>query len=144
MGCQEQQAGCQALGRCTDEGPKPLTGGAIADLVVVLDTDDKAVTRQVSARGAMATVTVAAVAASEDEGLLEQSGDSLAAPVIDVVALAFAAQVGVQGMVKVVAPLGIQPIATALRGPQQTHVIEIAFGDYVHLTATLAGHSSGG
>src|SRR5215472_15805495 len=144
MGCQEQQAGRQALGWHTDEGPEPLPGGAIADLVVVLDTDDKAVTGQVSARGAMATVTVATVAAIEDEGLLEQSGDILAAPVIDIVALAFAAQVGVQGMVKVVAPLRLQPVATTLRGPQQTYVIEIAFSDHVHLTATPAGYGRGG
>jgi len=50
-------------------------------------------------------------------------------PEVCVIAVLFAGQVGVDGVVDVIGPLHVDPIATPLSGSDDLDVIEIRFGD---------------
>ncbi len=42
-------------------------------------------------------------------------------------------------MMKIVAPLGVESVASRLRRIEQAHVVEIALGDHVHAAGRVAG-----
>src|SRR5690349_5211409 len=56
---------------------------------------------------------------------------------IEVIAAALSGNQGVQGVVKVVVPLRVQPIATLLACAHEAGVIQVAFGYQEHLPVTL-------
>src|SRR5205807_9400952 len=79
----------------------------IADLVVVLEVAAKAGGRQAGRRPSVAAPSKGGVTAVEDVALAECPGQVLEAPEILVIAGALTSEQGVQGVVEVVAPLGV-------------------------------------
>ena len=83
--------------------------GAVADLIVVLDTDDEAVARQAPPGSgcAVTAATMQAVAAIVNEGFFKQSWPIFVASIVGVITLPFPGQAGVHQMMEVITPLGI-------------------------------------
>jgi hypothetical protein len=112
---------------------EPVAGGAVADLVVVLQVGDQ------SRAGDAGGVDRGAVAAPPERGpgalVQEPAGEHVREPVearlgeVAVVALGLAGEHGVQAVVDVVGPLGVEAVAAALPGGDHPRVVEVGLGD---------------
>src|SRR3569623_2418619 len=97
-----------------------------------------AVARQSAYLFAMAALAEMRVAARVHETLYERRRQVTQPAEIGVIAVAFAGQYGMQRMVKVIAPLGIDAKPAQLAAADDARVIQIAFGDQ-HEMATEVG-----
>lgn len=68
-----------------------------------------------------------AIAAVQREPILKHLSQLLGISIIHVVPLSFARQVGLHRVVEIVAPLGVQTIATPVFGKEKTHIVQITF-----------------
>jgi hypothetical protein len=127
--CGEHETGGDFEAPVTDEMTPALPLGAVTDLIVVLQIAEGAVAREAGGRPAVPTVTKARVAAVVDERVckgLRQVGQR--AKVL-LMPGAFAGEHGVQGVVKVVAPLCREAVAADFGRPHHPRVVQVALGD---------------
>ena len=80
----------------------------------------------------MTAPAITGILPREDEPLAVGGGELGEFAEIGVIPLPLAGQQGVQGMVEVVVPLGIEAVAAALGRGNGAHVVEIALGDDLH------------
>src|SRR6185437_5097745 len=106
------------LSRCTQKRVQPATLGAVADLIVILQANDEAIAGQTLRRRAMFAIAMPTVIAGVQKRLLQHLGQMLRRAEILVVTLRLAGEIGVDGVMKIVTPLGIQAVAAAF-GRQQ-------------------------
>ena len=62
MGCEKQQACRQALRRLRDQRAQPFAGGAVSDLIMVLNADDETIAWKIGAGGPVTTAAMRAIA----------------------------------------------------------------------------------
>src|SRR5690606_1171727 len=101
-----------------------LAAGAVADLVVVLEVAEERVAGHAGRRAAVRAAAERRVAAGIDPGAAQRRGDVGERAEVGVVAVALATEYGVQRVMEVVAPLRVEPVATALARPQQARIVE--------------------
>ncbi len=122
---------------------EPVALGAVADLIVILQADDEAIAGQTLRRSAVLAVAVPAVVPGVQKWLLQHLGQLLGLAVVLVVALRLAGQIGVDGVMEVVAPLAIQAVTAPLGREQQARIVEVALGDDGERAAAARGHLVG-
>ncbi len=122
-----QEGGCRGQFQALegDQGAEALAVEAVAHLVVVLVEDQKAGGADIPGGGTPAVLAVAGIFAGVDEAVgigLGQVGD---VAVILIVAVGFAGEQAVQGMVKIVIPVHVQLKAALLAAADEAGVVEV-------------------
>jgi len=140
---EQQQTGCQALGRRAEKGAQTLALRAIANLVMILQAYDKAIPWEAANGGAIAAVAVSAIAPGEHKRLFKQCREILYTSVIAIIALALTGQIGMHRVMKIVAPLRGESIAPAFWWQEQADVIEVTFRHNMERPAQALGDGSG-
>ncbi len=106
-----------------DETAQAVAMHAVADLVVILSEYDQAVGVNRPAGAAMAPLAVLGILSVVDEPLPQSLEQLFESAEITVVALTFTGEDGVQGMMQVVAPLGVQAEAAEIRRADQPRIV---------------------
>ncbi len=122
---------------------QPVPLGAVADLVVGLGVAEQPLRRdprtvERTAVTAPAEAGIGAVVEEARRQRLAQRGER-GVREVRVVALRLAGQRGVQRVMEVVVPLGVQPEAALLAGGDEPRVVEIRFGDQEERPAQVVG-----
>ncbi|MCY1235688.1 hypothetical protein D9M72_483130 [compost metagenome] len=135
-GRQSQPAVGQRLG-------KSVAGGAVADLVVVLAAHHQGCgVHQPGVNGPpVVPAAEAGVAAVVEEPVAQHLGQGAQRIEVAVVPLRLAADVHVDGVVEVVAPLALQSVPVDVAGVQQAGVVEVRLRDHGDRAAGFRGHS---
>ena len=109
----------------------PVADRAVADLVVVLAGDDEAPGRHLVGVDRMAVVAVAERGERPvvEEAALDHLRQRRQRLEVGVVAVGLAGQRHVHGVVEVVAPLRVQPVAAGLARGDELRVVEVALRD---------------
>ena len=138
MGCKKQQACRQALRRWRDQRAQPFAGGTVSDLIMVLNGDDETIAGKSGVGTPVTTVAMRAVASVQDECILQQLRKLFRRSIVLIISLSFAGEGDMHEMMKIVAPLRVDPIAALLRRKQKADIIEIAFGHDVDLASEFS------
>src|SRR6476660_717401 len=85
----------------------------------------------------MTTSAMRAVAPVQDERVLQQSRKLFRRSIVFVISLSLAGEGDMHEMMKVVTPLGVEPIAALMRRAKQADIVQIAFGHDVNLASTF-------
>src|SRR5215813_11156195 len=115
----------------------PLALGSIADLIVSLRIAEKTMTGKSARRSAMAPAAKSRMASIVDKRASKSFGQISDGTKVGVVAKPLAGKNGVQGVVKIVAPLGRNAVTTDFPRPRDTRVVEIAFSDECQVATRL-------
>src|SRR5437667_237120 len=110
---------------------------AVADLIVVLSEDDEFHRRDFARRVPMPALPIYRIPAGVDEAFSKSLGHMLEAAEIDVIALALFGQQCMKRVMEVIVPLGVEPVASELRMPDETSIIQGAFGNGVDAPVQL-------
>jgi hypothetical protein len=145
----QQQARRQPLlGGVFQERRQAVPAGAVAGLVVVLEVGDEAVARHAPRRRPERPAAVAAEAAGEDKRVLQHARQVAGGAEVLVVALPLAGEVGVDGVAKIVVPLGVEAVAAMPRRPDDARQVALLDGGVegiqVHVQDGQAGVGHGG
>src|SRR5690606_21894922 len=103
--------------------------GPVADLVVVLQAGDEPVAGDAGVGAAVGAAAEAGVAAVVQDAPGEHFGERGQSGEVGVVAVGFAADRGVQGVVDVVVPLGGHAEPAGVEGAHHARVVQVGFGD---------------
>jgi hypothetical protein len=112
-----------------DQRRQPVADGAVADLIVVLDADDEAIGRNAIRRRTVTPAPVGAVPAVVHESIPQRLRDRHHASEVGIVARSLAGEARVNGVMQVVAPLGVEREAGRLRS-EYARIIEVALADH--------------
>ena len=140
---QQDRGGQELQGLEGQQGRGALAEQAVADLVVILAEHHEALEGQVGGGVPVASAAVRRVPPVVDEAIPVGFDQILEAAEILVVPLPFPGEQGVQGVMKVVGPLGLQPQAAGLRGADDPGVVEVALGDQGQRPPQLPGQGLG-
>jgi hypothetical protein len=88
---QEQACG-QTLARTCNQRAESFAGGAVADLIMVLNADDETVAGKAGGGATVAAVTMCAIGAVEDERLLQELRKVCRSSIVFVVSLSLAGE----------------------------------------------------
>src|SRR6185295_10718925 len=111
----------------------------VADLVVVLQVAEEAVTGHTGRRAPVTTLPEARVLTGVDPGAGEGGGELSQAAEVGVVAGPLAGEDGVQRVVEVVAPLRVEAVAADGGLANDPRVVEVALRDHEQITTERAG-----
>src|SRR6185437_5054406 len=139
---EEQQRRREPPRIVTHERVEPVAGGAITNLIVILNEDDEVIGGNVPRRRAVLPAAMRRVGAVEGESAFERLDQRLDRTVAVlrealIVSRALAGEQHVHGVVKVVAPLRVHRVASALHGSQQPRIVQVALGDHLHPASEL-------
>src|SRR6185437_6558879 len=132
---QQHQTGGEPLFRGTNQRGEAIAVRPIADVIVVLDADDEAITGQIFIRSAPAPVAVGTVNAIEMKGVFQHTVETLDIAEIAILAMPFAGEVGMKRVVKIFVPFGIESVSAILRRTYHAHVIHQTFRDDMYRPA---------
>src|SRR5262249_62088720 len=133
-----EQQGCPDLEAFDlDQMTHALASSPVADLVVILQAHDEPVTGESGGRSAVAATPEYRVAPVVNERRLECLGQVREAPEVRVVAVPFAGEHGMERVMEIVGPLGVEPITARLTRPKEPRVIQIALRHQGQLSPEL-------
>ncbi len=112
---------------------------AIAHLVVVLGEDDKSLAGDGPAGAAVSPFAVLGILAVVYKPIPQGFEQVIEAAEVAVVALMLTREDGVQAVVQVIVPLGVQPEAAQVRRADQPRVVQGAFGDQMDVPPQAFG-----
>ena len=144
QGEQQRRGGLACLER--GEVGQPVPGRAVADLVVVLQAGHEAVVGHVRGGRADGAAPVGGPAPRVQQAVAQHGGQVAQPRVVDVVGGVLAGQRGVQDVVGVVEPLGVEPVPADLGGADQPRVLQVGLGhdpDQPAAPAALGVHGVG-
>src|SRR3954470_713803 len=109
--------------------PEPFAHCPIADLIMILRRHNKPPPGRLLGRSAMHTVPMARPRAGVDEHVLERTREVRERTEVFVIAQSLARDRAMQRMVEFIAPWGIDAVPPRLSSPNDTGIIQVAFGD---------------
>ncbi len=105
---------------------RPLSPGPVPDLIVVLQIGEKFVAGHVPDRPPMSPAPEGRIAPVVDEYLLEGLGEIGQRSEVFIISVALSGEHGVQGVVEIVAPLGVHPVAAGLARLNDAGIVQVA------------------
>ena len=129
---QQNERGRNPQPRVVDEHAQPVTGRAIAHLVVILRVADEAVEPDAVEWPAVAPLAEAGILPPVDEAVFQRVGEVVDPSEVGVVTGSLAGEQRVQRVMEVVGPLGVDAVATERRRTQDAWVVQVALG-YQHV-----------
>ncbi len=136
---EDDGAGRQFCGLETRQADQPLAAHAVSDLVVILGADHELFRGPVRAGVAVMALAKLGVAPGEYEAFAQRLDQIANMTEIRVIAKAFLGQKRMQGVMKIIAPLGVHAGAAYLRGPDQARIVEIALRNQQTLPPVAGG-----
>src|ERR1044071_10074117 len=137
---EQQQRGGKHAGAMRDKSGQALAHGTITYLIVILNTDHVRRRRHVGAAGAARTsVPEAEGLALKDKAVARRASNLLWPAKILVIAFALAGKEGVDGVMEIVTPDGVEAIAAGSGGANYVRIILVGFSDDTHLAAEISG-----
>ena len=103
---------------------------------MVLNADDETIAGKIGVGATVTTAAMRAIAPVQDECLLQKSRKLFWRPIVLIISLSLAVECNMHEMMKIVAPLRVDPIAAPLRRKQKADIVEIAFGHDEDLAAS--------
>src|ERR1700679_3507616 len=113
--------------------------GAIANLVMILQVTKKSTAVQASGRSSMPAAAESGICSVINKSMMQGFGQMFQFTKIRIIADFLTRQDRVQGVMKIVAPLGVQRKPAVFTRPEQARIIQITFGNQNQMTAKLQG-----
>src|SRR6476661_373665 len=130
---QERQPGRKLEIFQRNAGAQAIAKAAIADLIVVLCKDDKTAGRNVARGAPVAPSTKFGILAGVDEAFAIGFQQLIKLAVVAVVPVELSGQERAETVVKIVVPLSIEAVSTALALAHQTRIVVGTLGDQINL-----------
>jgi hypothetical protein len=111
--------------------------GAVADLIVILRAHHQLIRPDAARRPAVMALSMHRILALIDVTFAQRLGQVLETAEIGVIPGRLAGEEAMHGVVKVIAPMGVQPQAALRDGPDQARIVEVALGNHDQVAARL-------
>ena len=138
-GRKQNDAGRHFEGLLREGARQPVAPSAVSHLVVVLCEHHQPVRGDVAGGVAVAALAEFGNLAGIDKPLPQRLQQLLELPEIPVIALAFSGDHHMQGVVKIVVPLGVEAHPPQFGGADQPGVVQGAFGDEINPATQVRG-----
>jgi hypothetical protein len=129
LGSEQQQGGAHFLRLEVEHRRQTITVNAVAHLIVVLGAHDKTPRLQIGGAVPMLAPPVLRVLAGVGEAFIDGAHQMVKLAEVVVVAAAFGCEQCMYGVMEVVAPLGIQRVATRVTRTDDARIVQVALGD---------------